>query len=141
KGVADRMEAWRVADRGGAMLALVGPDMTGHAWDAGAAARAFVRANGLSDSVRFEGGTADPAPFYRAGDVFVQPSHFEALGNTALEAMASGLPIVASAIGGLCDFCVDGENALLHQPRAPQSLADAMARMLDDRSLRDRVAA
>jgi glycosyltransferase involved in cell wall biosynthesis len=139
KGVLDLLEAWRAANRRDAILVLVGPDMIGHRWDAGAPGRAFIAAYGLGGRVRFAGASADPAPFYRAADVFVQPSHFEALGNTALEAMASGLPIVASAVGGLCDFCIDGENAFLHQPRAPQSLADALARMLDDAPLRERL--
>ena len=141
KGVSDLVEAWPIADRGDAMLVLVGPDMTGHPWDAGAAARAFVQANGLSASVRFEGGVDDPAPFYRAADVFVQPSHFEALGNTALEAMASGLPVVTSGVGGLADFCIDGDSALLHQPRSPKSLAEALTRILHDEPLRHRLAA
>jgi glycosyltransferase involved in cell wall biosynthesis len=140
KGVNDLMEAWRLLDRRDALLAVVGPDMTGHPWDAGAAARAFVRAHGLSDSVRFEGGTADPAPFYRAADAFVQPSHFEALGNTALEAMASGLPVVTSGVGGLADFCVDGKTALLHRPHSPETLAEALRRLLSDDDLRARLA-
>ena len=140
KGVNDLIEAWRQADRGDAMIVLVGPDMPGHAWDAGASARAFVSAHHLGDSVRFEGAATDPAPFYRAADVFVQPSHFEALGNTAIEAMASGLPVVTSAVGGLGDFCVDGQTAVVHQPRSPESLARALERVLRDAPLRARVA-
>ena len=141
KGVMDLVEAWRIANRGDAMLALVGPDMKNHPWDAGAAARAFVVSKGLADSVRFVGGTDDPAPFYRAADVFVQPSHFEALGNTAIEAMASGLAVAASGVGGLADFCVDGVNAIVHEPRSPQSLARAIERLLGDAELRRRLAA
>jgi glycosyltransferase involved in cell wall biosynthesis len=141
KGVIDLLDAWRAADRRDALLVLVGPDMAGHRWDAGAPGRAYVAAHGLGDRVRFEGPASDPAPFYRAADVFVQPSHFEALGNTALEAMASGLAVVASGVGGLGDFCIDGENALLHEPRSPGSLAAAVARLLDDAVLRERLAA
>ena len=140
KGVLDLLDGWRSANRGDAILALVGPDMVGHRWDAGAPARAYVAAHGLADRVRFEGAAADPAPFYRAADVFVQPSHFEALGNTALEAMASGLPVVTSGVGGLGDFCVDEENALIYESRSPSSLAKALARMLDDAPLRERLA-
>jgi D-inositol-3-phosphate glycosyltransferase len=141
KGVTDLLEAWRLANRRDAMLVLVGPDMTGHPWDAGASGRAFAAANGLAESVRFEGGVADPAPFYRAADVFVQPSHFEALGNTALEAMASGLPVISSGVGGLADFCVDNVNALVHEPRSPESLARAIERLLGDPDLRARLGA
>ena len=141
KGVMDLLEAWRVADRRDAVLVLVGPDMVGHRWDAGAPGRAYVAAHGLGDRVRFEGPAADPAPFYRAADVFVQPSHFEALGNTALEAMASALPVVTSGVGGLADFCVDGENTLIYESRSSSSLAAALARVLDDPALRERLGA
>jgi len=141
KGVMDLVEAWQRADRRNALLVLVGPDMVGHRWDSGGPARAFVAANGLADSVRFAGATTDPAPFYRAADLFVQPSHFEALGNTALEAMASGLPVVTSGVGGLADFCVNGDTAIVHDARSPESLAAALEGALRDASLRDRVAA
>ena len=140
KGVMDLLNAWRIAQPRDAVLALVGPDMAGHPWDAGQPGRAFAAANALGDRVRFEGGTADPAPYYRAADLFVQPSHFEALGNTALEAMASALPIVTSGVGGLADFCVDERTALVHRPRSPESLAGALTRMLDDAPLRTRLA-
>jgi glycosyltransferase involved in cell wall biosynthesis len=141
KGVMDLLEAWRIAGRTDAVLSLVGPDMPGHPWDAGAAARAFVAAHGLGTRVRFEGRAADPSRFYRAADVFVQPSHFEALGNTALEAMASGVAVVASGVGGLGDFCVDRQTALVHAPHSPASIAGAIATVLDDAGLRHRLAA
>lgn len=141
KGIMDLLEAWRVADRGDARLVIVGPDMVGHPWDAGGPAREFVQAHDIGPSVRFEGPTDDPAPYYRAADVFVQPSHFEALGNTAIEAMASGLPVVASAVGGLMDFCVDEVNAVVHAPRSPQSIARGLERLLGDAALRSRLAA
>jgi glycosyltransferase involved in cell wall biosynthesis len=140
KGAMDLIEAWRAADRRDAVLVLVGPDMPGHRWDVGASGRAYVAEHRLGDRVRFEGPTSDTAPFYRAADVFVQPSHFEAFGSSAVEAMASGLPIVSSGVGGLGDFLVGGENALLHDPRSPQSLARALTQMLNDSPLRERLA-
>jgi glycosyltransferase involved in cell wall biosynthesis len=138
KGVMDLVEAW-ASIGSDALLAIVGPDMPAHPWDAGQPARAYVAAHGLGDRVRFEGPSPDPSPFYRAADLFVQPSHFEALGNTAIEAMASGLAVVSSGVGGLADFCVDGENALLHEPRSPGSLARVLSRALDDAGLRARL--
>ncbi len=140
KGAKDLIEAWRAVDRRDAILVLVGPDMTGHPWDVGASGRAYVAEHDLGDRVRFEGPTSDTAPFYRAADVFVQPSHFEAFGSSAVEAMASGLPIVSSGVGGLGDFLVAGDNALLHDARSPQSIARALTQMLDDRALRERLA-
>ena len=115
--------------------------MTGHAWDVGGPARAYVAGHGLNDRVRFEGAAADTAIYYRAADLYVHPSHFEAFGSSAIEAMASGLPIVASGVGGLRDFLVDGENALLHEPKSPASIASAIARLLDDEPLGARLAA
>jgi len=141
KGAMDLVEAWHLANRPDAILALVGPDMTGHAWDVGGPARAYVEGHGLGERVRFEGAAADTAIYYRAADLYVHPSHFEAFGSSAIEAMASGLPIVSSGVGGLGDFLVDGENALLHQPKTPASIAAAIARMLDDDALRTRTAA
>ena len=129
KGAMDLVEAWQLARRSDAILALVGPDMTGHSWDVGGPARAYVAGHGLSDRVRFEGAAADTAIYYRA------------FGSSAIEAMASGLPVVASGVGGLGDFLVDGENALLHEPKSAASLAAAIARMLDDDALRARTAA
>ena len=140
KGVMDLLNAWRIARTGNAVLVLVGPDMPGHPWDAGQPGRAFVAAHGLDGRVRFEGATDDPVPYYRAADLFVQPSHFEALGNTALEAMASGLPVISSGVGGLADFCVDEHTALLHRPRSPEWIAETLTRMLEDASLRVRLA-
>jgi phosphatidylinositol alpha-mannosyltransferase/D-inositol-3-phosphate glycosyltransferase len=141
KGAQDLIEAWSLVDRRGSILVLVGPDMTGHPWDVGASGRAYVAEHDLGDRVRFEGPTSDTAPFYRAADVFVQPSHFEAFGSSAVEAMASGLPIVSSGVGGLGDFLVAGDNALLHDARSPQSIARVLTQMLHDQNLRERLAA
>ena len=116
----DLLEAWRrrrASDD--ALLVVVGPDMTGHpGTPADRRARSSPARPRRSRALRRP--AADPSRFYRAADIFVQPSHFEALGNTAIEAMASGLPVVASGVGGLGDFFVDGENALLHRPRDRQ---------------------
>lgn len=140
KGALDLVEAWRLADRRDALLVLVGPDMPAHPWDAGPKARAHVARHQLEARVRFDGPAMDTAPLFRAADVFVQPSHFEAFGLSAIEAMASGVPVVASNVGGLRDFLVDNKNALLHEPRSPASIAAALTRALSDSSLRARLA-
>ena len=141
KGAMDLIEAWRFADRRDGVLMLVGPDMPGHPWDAGAPGRSYVREHDLVDRVHFAGPTSDPAPYYRAADVFVQPSHFEAFGSSAMEALASGLPVISSGVGGLADFLADDRNAVFHHVKSPSSLALALRRMLDDEALRARLAA
>jgi glycosyltransferase involved in cell wall biosynthesis len=141
KGAMDLVEAWKRARRDGAILLMVGPDMDGHAWNVGPRARVFVRAEGLESSVRFLGPMRDPAPILRASDLFVQPSHFEAQGLSAVEALACGVPVVASSVGGLLDFMKDGENGVLVPPQDPGALADALSRLIGDAATRRRLAA
>lgn len=141
KGVMDLLEAWRQLQPTDALLVMAGPDMTGHAWDAGAPGRAFVAQHGLTESVRFVGPLSDVAPMIRASDLVVQPSHFEALGLSAIEALACGVPLVASAVGGLLDFIVDGENGRLCPVKDPAALAACLRPLLTDAAARARLAA
>lgn len=153
KGVQELLEAWRQVMGGprnpdgqrdpdvGPLLLVAGPDMPGHEWDLGAAARAFVREHRLSASVRFLGPLTDVAPLYRAADLAVVPSHFEALGLSALEALACGTPVVASAVGGLLDFMQDGVNGATCPPRDAAALAGRLDVLVRDAALRGRLAA
>jgi glycosyltransferase involved in cell wall biosynthesis len=141
KGVLELLEAWRLLRPAGALLVMAGPDMTGHAWDAGAPGRAFVEQHRLQDSVRFVGPLSDVAPMIKASDLVVQPSHFEALGLSAIEALACGVPLVASAVGGLLDFVIDGENGKLCPPQDPPALAACIGPLLADAAARGRLAA
>ena len=80
------------------------------------------------------------AGLYRRGDVFVSPTYSEGFSNTILEAMASGLPIVSTNAVGVVDCLTDGSNALLVEPREVDGLAQAIARIIDDTPLRQRLA-
>lgn len=142
KGLMELLEAWRqLGDRrGAAVLFVAGPDMEGHPWNVGPEARAFVARCGLEDSVRFLGGVSDVPRLLRIADVAVQPSHFEALGLSAIEALASGVPVVASAVGGLVDFIADDRNGKLCPPRDPSALAAALRAVIGDPPLRRRLA-
>ena len=140
KGVLDLLEAWRLVQPTDALLVVAGPDMTGHPWDAGAPGRAFVERHGLGASVRFIGPLADVAPLMQAADLVVQPSHFEALGLSAIEALACGTPLVASAVGGLLDFVVEGRNGRLCPPQDPPTLAACLRPLLSDADARTRLA-
>jgi D-inositol-3-phosphate glycosyltransferase len=75
-----------------------------------------------------------------AADLAVQPSHFEALGLSAIEALACGVPVVASAVGGLLDFVVDGVNGKTCAPHDPADLARSLQVLVDDDELRRRFA-
>ena len=69
----------------------------------------------------------------------VMPSHSEGSPNVLLEAMAAGVPVVATRVGGVPEIATDGETAVLVEPRNPEAMAAAIQRMLEDESLRARL--
>ena len=90
---------------------------------------------GLGERVVFAGTTHDPQDYYRAADVFVLPSRREGLPVALLEAMASGLPCVASRLPGSTDVMIaDGENGLLVPVGDTDAFARAIAGLLRDRA-------
>jgi glycosyltransferase involved in cell wall biosynthesis len=68
--------------------------------------------------------------------IYVHPPRYEGFGNAVLEAMAVGLPIVATKVGGIPDFVESGVNGILIPPEDPIALAEALAKMLRDPELR-----
>lgn len=94
------------------------------------ALEAKSRALGIAPLVSFLGTRGDVSALLRAFDLFVLPSRIEGLGITLLEAMAAGLGVVASAVGGIPEI-VDGETGRLVPPDDAGALAGAMGWMLD----------
>lgn len=92
---------------------------------------------GLSNEVIFLGHiNPDEVPRYLAqADIFVRPSRSEGLGNSFLEAMAAGLPIVGTSVGGIPDFLKDGETGLFCQIDDPKDLAQKISLLLSDNKL------
>ena len=83
----------------------------------------------------------DMATFYAALDVFVWAAPAEPFGRVLVEAMASGLPVVAARGGAVQEIVVDGETGLLVEPHDPSALAAACRRLLGDEALRLRMGA
>ncbi len=87
----------------------------------------------VADRVHLCGDIEDLDEFYPALDLFIMPSRAEGLGSAALHAMAYGLPVIASRVGGLPEIVAEGENGWLVPPEAPQALADVIVAAAADR--------
>ena len=96
---------------------------------------------GLAGAVHFLGPRPDVPDLLNAMDIFVLPSYSEGVSLALLEAMAAGLPVVATAVGGLPEVVTDGETGLLIPPRDAGALAGALARLLTDPALARRLGA
>ena len=93
----------------------------------------------LGSYVAFEGWKLDVSAYYTQADVVAVPSLREGLSLTALEAMASGVPVIASRTGGLAEIVLDEETGLLVEPGDGAGLAAALDRCLADPALRRRL--
>jgi glycosyltransferase involved in cell wall biosynthesis len=93
----------------------------------------------LSEKVSLVGQQADVRPFYAVADVFVLPSHSEGTPNVLLEAMAVGVPAVATSVGGVPELTCGGEAALLTEKEDVEGLANALTRLMKEPDLRARL--
>ena len=102
----------------------------------GANLRSRADAAGVGEAIRFLGERSDAEELLAASDLFVLPSHEEGFSNALIEAMSSGLAVVATDVGGNAEAVESGTSGLIVPSRSPQALADAVATMLQDKSLR-----
>jgi N-acetyl-alpha-D-glucosaminyl L-malate synthase BshA len=108
-----------------------GPDL--------AEASRLSRALDVGDDVEFLGEQDQVVPLLSAADVFLLPSIQESFGLAALEAMACGVPIVASRVGGLPEVVEDGVAGFLHPPEDLAAMASSTFRLLTDEPLHARM--
>ena len=94
---------------------------------------------GVASRVHFFGKRRDVPQLLKAADLYVQPSRVEGFGIAALEAMASGLPIIASNVAGLAE--VVGENGMLFPAGDHRRLAECLKLLLEDSALRQQLSA
>jgi glycosyltransferase involved in cell wall biosynthesis len=94
---------------------------------------------GIMRSTLFLGYQEDVAPFYAAFDAMILPSGNEGTPVSAIESLAAGRPVVATRVGGVPDVVRDGEDGFLVDRGAVDQLADALARLAEDPSLRERM--
>jgi sugar transferase (PEP-CTERM/EpsH1 system associated) len=98
-----------------------------------------ARGAGLSDRVTFIADQPDVPGLLPALDILALPSLFEGMPNVVIEAMAAGLPVVATAVGGTPEVVIDGETGLLVPPSDPEALANALSKLLREPDLRQRM--
>jgi glycosyltransferase involved in cell wall biosynthesis len=101
--------------------------------------RAQVARLGLGRVVQLPGERADVRAWLCASDIFVLPSLWEGLPNALLEAMALGLPVVASGVDGVLEAVTDGEDGMLVAPGRAGVLSEVLARLMADPELRRRL--
>ena len=96
---------------------------------------------GLAEAVRFTGRLSHEAmaALYRSADLMLNPSRADNMPNSLLEAMASGVPVVSTNVGGIPYLVQDGVQALLVPPGQPARMAEAALRLLDDEGLQERL--
>lgn len=135
KGHDDLLEAWpRVRSRHpDAHLVLVGDGPRRDQLESKAVAL------GVADSVHFLGMCEDVPSILAAFDAFAFPSHFEGLPGAVIEAMAAGLPIVATPVDGNRELVEDGETGIFVPVKDPAELACALGRVLEDTALASRL--
>jgi L-malate glycosyltransferase len=92
--------------------------------------RTLAETLGVATHVSFLGHREDVPALLASADAFVLPSRSEAFPNGAIEAMAAGLPVVASRVGGLLDLIEDGRTGMLVQPDNPAALAEALESLI-----------
>jgi glycosyltransferase involved in cell wall biosynthesis len=138
KGLADLIAAFaglrRLAQERKTRLVLVGdgPER--------ANLQSAIDSLGLAGQVIMAGQVSDVQPYYGLASILALPSHSEGSPNVILEAMAAGVPIAATAVGGVPELLTDEVTGLLVEPRAPDQMAGALNRLLSDEALGRRMA-
>jgi D-inositol-3-phosphate glycosyltransferase len=130
-----------VTDRDGLSLWIIGGD--DRAESEIERLRALAQEFGVAPMVRFVGPVDHEAlpAYYHAADVVVMPSFYESFGLVAVEAMASGVPVVASRVGGLSSTVSDGRTGYLIPWRCPEPFAEKIEVLLRNEQLRSSLGA
>ncbi len=91
----------------------------------------------LTDKIKFLSSVEDTGEIFSAADIFVLPTLQEGLGLSILEAMARGVPVVATDVGGIPEIIESGKNGILFPPKDMNTLAEAICQVLGDGVLRN----
>lgn len=136
KGLDTLIRAWKEvqAAHPEARLLLLGKD------EEGGTLQQLAAELGLEGAIQFLGHSEQALPYVRSSDVFVLPSLFEGLSNALLEAMACGLAVVATNIGGTCEVIRQDLDGLLVEPGDVAALAGRLNQVVGDAAVRQHLA-
>lgn len=95
----------------------------------------------LSGNIVLLGYVKELEVLYNAAEILVMPSTYEPFGMVAIEGMACGTPAIITSLGGLKDFLSDGEEILFTDPLNTSGMAQTIIRLLNDKELREKIAA
>jgi glycosyltransferase involved in cell wall biosynthesis len=96
---------------------------------------------GIEAKLTMAGFQRDTKPYYSVATLLAVPSHTEGSPNVVLEGMAAGLPVAATAVGGVPEILEDGVTGLMVSPRNPDAMAGAILRILSGPEMRLRLGA
>lgn len=91
----------------------------------------------IQDRVAFAGFQEDVRPFLQRANIFLFPSHEEGMGNALMEAMAHGLPVIATRVGDLPELVRDGVDGMLIEPKNSAAIAQALSYLLENGGTRE----
>jgi len=103
--------------------------------------RQMAREKGLTERIEFAGHVSDMRSLLWSADALLMPSHYEGLPVALLEAVASGLPAVASSVDGIEEILSNGETGLLAPPSDPPAFTAHLQKLAENRDLRCKLAA
>jgi glycosyltransferase involved in cell wall biosynthesis len=139
KGLPLLLDAWReICSRRPGTLVLVG-EGGGDRHNCEAQLNAYAATHGLGERLRFAGAVTQVEDWLRAADLFVFPTENEAFGLSLVEAMACGLPVVTTGVGGIGDYAAHAVNAWVIGAGDRIAMIAAIERLLDDDALASRL--